>query len=104
MKNPDTICWGDTGPRLLAESVRRFNLESQVAPKDTFCPLHYMQYSMLIQDNSAVLLADRLKAAVGLHLWNEMWRLAGMDKNHSYSPSSLYESLKAEYLVCKTWI
>jgi len=33
------------------------------------------------------------------HLWNEMWRRAGRDKNATYHPDCLYERLKATYGV-----
>ena len=33
-----------------------------------------------------------------VHLWNEMWRRGGRDKDASYPPDCLYERLKARYL------
>ena len=33
-----------------------------------------------------------------IHLWNEMWRLAGQDKNAQYHERCLYEKLKRTYL------
>jgi hypothetical protein len=41
------------------------------------------------------LLDDRTFA---IHLWNEMWRRAGQDKDGQYHPNCLYEALKRAYL------
>ena len=34
-----------------------------------------------------------------IHLWNEMWRDSGQDKNAAYDPACFYEQLKKKYLV-----
>ena len=34
---------------------------------------------------------------IAVHLWNEVWRRHGMDKNKTYHPESLYEQLKKKH-------
>lgn len=34
-----------------------------------------------------------------VHLWNETWRVAHLDKNAEFHPESLYEKLKDRYIV-----
>jgi hypothetical protein len=34
-----------------------------------------------------------------IHLWNELWRRAGQDKDARYPAACLYEQLKQRYLV-----
>ena len=34
----------------------------------------------------------------GVHLWNEMWRREGADKDGQYHPDTLYEQFKKKYL------
>jgi hypothetical protein len=34
---------------------------------------------------------------VAVHLWNEMWKKDGLDKNAKYHPTCLYEKLQARY-------
>jgi len=33
-----------------------------------------------------------------IHLWNELWRRDGRDKNGIYPPDCLYQRLKQRYL------
>ena len=41
-------------------------------------------------------------ASFAVHLWNEMWRDSGQDKNAAYDPECLYEQLKKKYLQNRT--
>ncbi len=37
-------------------------------------------------------------ATYAVHLWNEMWRRGGRDKNNQYHPDCLYERLKKKHM------
>ena len=92
-RDPSTIRWGETGPRLLAEAVTRFGLESAVQPVEAFCPIGYAEWDRVL-DPEAPMLGGNSHA---VHLWNEMWRRAGRDKDARYDPRCLYERLRARY-------
>ena len=93
-KDPQEIQWGETGPRLMQEAVAKFHLEYFRKPYATFCPIIHPRWrSVLEADTDAVLPDD----AYAIHLWNELWRRAGQDKNSVYPASSLYEQLKRRY-------
>lgn len=94
-KNPETIRWGETGPRLVSEGVKQFMLEDYVQPYQVFCPVGFYDWEHALDPTFAVSF-DRQTRAV--HLWNEVWRRNGKDKNASYDPDCLYEKLKARYL------
>jgi mannosyltransferase OCH1-like enzyme len=94
-RDPATIRWGDTGPRLVAECVRRFGLETAVQPPVAFCPIGYAEWEQIV-DADAPPLED---GSYAVHLWNEMWRRAGRDKDARYDPGCLYERLRARYDV-----
>ena len=94
-KSPARLVWGETGPRLMAKAVRKFSLKRYKKGSRVFCPVNYQEWQRVLEPDSQILLDDRTFA---IHVWNEMWRLAGQDKNAEYEPGCLYEKLKANYL------
>lgn len=93
-KASQQLLWGETGPRLMATAIRRCGLERYVKPAVTFCPVAYEDWERFV-DAEYVWCFDETTYAV--HLWNEMWRRSGRDKDQSYHPGCLYERLKAYY-------
>jgi hypothetical protein len=94
-KNPETLKWGETGPKLVAEGIRRFSLEHYVQAADAFCPFGWYEWERAL-DPTFALSSETPAGAV--HLWNEMWRRHGKDKDADYHPDCLYQRLKAKYL------
>ena len=95
-KDPQKIKWGETGPRLMQDAVLRFHLENFRKPYITFCPITHPRWRSILEPDTKPALASD---AYAVHLWNELWRRAGQDKNAPYPPSSLYEQLKQRYLI-----
>ena len=93
-KDPEQLAWGETGPRLMGEAVKRFSLEAYQKPHHVFCPIGYDEWHKVLEAEAQ----PRLDGAHAIHLWNEMWRVAAQDKNATYSPQCLYEHLKRKYL------
>jgi hypothetical protein len=94
-KNPGTLRWGETGPALVADGIKRFSLEDRVQAADTFCPFGWYDWDKAL--DPAFILSSATPARA-VHLWNEMWRRYGKDKDAGYHPDCLYECLKARYL------
>jgi len=94
-KQPENLVWGETGPRLVAEAVKKFSLEAYRQPADVFCPLGYADWRKVIEPDALLRFNESTRA---IHLWNEMWRDSGQDKNAAYDPGCLYEQLKQRYL------
>ena len=94
-KDPAQLRWGETGPRLVAQAIKRFSLEKHLKPFSVFCPLGYLEWAEVLNP-AANPASDPSTHAV--HLWNEMWRRAGADKNARYHPDCLYERLRRRYL------
>jgi mannosyltransferase OCH1-like enzyme len=92
-RDPSTIRWGETGPRLLGEAVKRFGLESSIQPPGSFCPIGYAEWDRVLDADAPSLEGE----PYAIHLWNEMWRRAGRDKNARYDPRCLYEKLRDRY-------
>jgi hypothetical protein len=94
-KNRETLTWGETGPRLVAEGIRQLSLGKYVQGSESFCPLGWHEWERVLDPKSDVSLKSPVMA---IHLWNEMWRRHGKDKSAVYHPDCLYEKLKAKYL------
>jgi hypothetical protein len=89
-KDPRSLRWGETGPKLMLEVVERFALQHAVQPPDVFCPIPYTEWHRLLDPHPPALPA----ASVAIHLWNEMWRRSGVDKDAEFEGGCLYEQLK----------
>lgn len=94
-KNVENLVWGETGPRLIGEAVRQFSLECYQQPSHVFCPIGYSEWANVLEPDEVALFEE---STVAVHLWNEMWRRAGLDKNQRFNPECLYEKLKKKYL------
>jgi mannosyltransferase OCH1-like enzyme len=94
-KMPEQLMWGETGPKLVAHVVEKYLLQPYVKSYRIFCPLAYQQWRDILKSETDELLFE---TSYAVHLWNEMWRAAGQNKNASYDPSCLYERLKEKYL------
>lgn len=94
-KDRETLRWGETGPKLVADGIRRLSLEEYVQASDAFCPLGWYEWDQILNPAASASLETSGRA---IHLWNEMWRRHGKDKNAVYHSDCLYERLKARYL------
>lgn len=90
--DPGTLNWGETGPQLIHQAVARFRLNHFVVTPDVFCPLDWQ--------NAMDVLRYRidLRHSHAVHLWHEVWRRNGWNKNATYPADCLYETLKRRYL------
>jgi hypothetical protein len=100
-KNPADLNWGETGPDLLTPAVEKFSLNSKVLSYQTFNPVNWWHWQDFVQEDLGARLRLQLRLLRrphAIHLWNEMWRRNGADKDRSYPRKSLYERLKRKYL------
>lgn len=93
-KNPERLVWGETGPRLIGEAVRKYSLGRFAKPHHVFCPISYSDWQKVLEPDTGPLTNGETYA---IHLWNEMWRRARQDKNAVYDEGCLYERLKQKY-------
>jgi hypothetical protein len=89
-RDPASLRWGDTGPRLLTELLPLFNLHRALQPPDVFCPIPWAQWHLLADPTAPLRLPRK---TYGVHLWNEMWRRGGADK-HALDGERLYARLR----------
>lgn len=110
--------FGAIGPFLVQQLVREQNLEKHVAPWWEFSPYPWRQIQRVALPSFRSLVTDRLRLARflywqlnrsdfragylrrgtrAIHLHNEIWRSAGLDKDAHYHPFCLYEQLKRRH-------
>ena len=94
-----TMKWGECGPPLITEMVETCGLQDFIQPSKLVFPVFYTNAVKDFTDPqgypktySEVIFEE----AYSVHLFNEMWRLAGADKNGVY-PSSIYQHLQERF-------
>lgn len=92
--NPATMTWGEAGPPLFTEAVHHFGFQGSIVPGRLFFPIFYDKVPDSLTSAGASI---DFKDAYSVHLFNEMWRLAGRDKNGIYPETSVFEQLKKEW-------
>lgn len=85
------VKWGKIGPHLLSESVSFHHLPEAVVPHWVFCPIHWYSFEDLFTPFP-------LGKSYAVHLWNEMWRRNGIDKDEEFDKNCMYERLKSAIL------
>ncbi len=98
-KDPALLAWGETGPRLVAELVHKFSLANCLHPPEVFCPLSCHDWQHVLEPARVLPLSQ---TSVSLHLWNEMWRDEGRDKDAAYPADCPYTQLQQQYLCPAT--
>lgn len=103
-RKPEEIGWGETGPRLLAAAVEKLGLRDCVARSEVFCPVNWWEWDRAIAATPPRgWEAWTTRGTCGVHLWNEIWRREGVDKNGSFPATSLYAQLQRRGLAaCRT--
>jgi hypothetical protein len=94
-RDPAKIEWGETGPRLVTDAVDTLALHKFVRSVTTFCPIDYPDWEHVLQPNGTAIVPD----THAVHLWHEMWRLAGRSCDATYPDGCLYEDWKRRWLL-----
>ena len=97
--DPETIRFGQSGPSLINTLVSEFGLNQYAMDYAVFCPIPYYSYQDYLFSGGMQEKAELLAEAHGLHLWNEMWRLGGIDKNGEFPKSSIFGAMQLKYLT-----
>ena len=87
--------WSQCGPRLFGRAVEAHALQPHVQPWPVFCPVHFSAWMRVLDPSAPWQFPPETRA---IHLWNELWRRSGQDKDARYDSECLYERLKQRYL------
>jgi hypothetical protein len=100
-KDVASLRFGECGPVLMRDAVKRHNLGHFAKPYSAFSPLHYYELNKIVGTNSNI--DDYMSAlfahSYSVHLWNEMWRRSSIDKNGQFPSGSVYQFLLNRYDV-----
>ncbi len=118
--NIDMVEFGQTGPQLVQKAVSELDLSHYVVSHKLFCPITWRAVNKKIvyskknfsmnsiietsKDMARSIIRPHQRAgkitkdSYAVHLWNEIWRQNGLDKNFVYDNKCLYEILKRQYL------
>lgn len=93
-KQPNEVVWGDTGPRLMEEAIKKLKMEHVVKPPETFCPVPWWEVVNLTNPEKIPTIP---KEAYAVHLWNEQWQYYKECNKTVLTPGSLYAQLVERY-------
>jgi hypothetical protein len=99
------------GVDIFKRAVRDLQLETIIAPFWVFNPISWRQVRYFVKTPERFWTVPSIKRRLGrlepltmpddrsfaVHLWNEGWRAAGLDKNARHQRDCLFERLKAQY-------
>jgi hypothetical protein len=97
------ILWS-SGPKTVKQLVETFNLKSYILPWNSICSCAHHHFPSLLEPeykpNPRIIssISEIPENMVAIHMWNEVWRNNGVDKNGKFHPESIYEILKSTHL------
>lgn len=90
--------WGWIGPKLLTDVITQNNLFDEMCPETMFCPVSWKNYSLLFQPNMTKVVDDLCEQSYTCHLWNELFKRDGIDKNAIPPEGSWLFNLHKKYI------
>lgn len=102
-QNPNELEWDEIGPVLLQNAIETYGLQPHVSKPYAFCPVPTDDWYKFLNGSLLVPWIETAKMSIfktkTVHLWNEMWRLKGVDKDACFPKRCIYEQLKKRYVV-----
>ena len=98
-KDKTTLRWGEIGPELLDDAIKRFHLISHLVPVHMFNPINWFEFLQILKPDFDV---TRLANSYAVHLWSQMWKNHKVDPDDNGHPQSLYATLKRRFLNSDT--
>ena len=93
-KDVGRIVHGETGPRLLTDSIVALGKQDQVLRDERVMPVSWWDWRRLFYDESLT-----LANCHAVHFWNAMITAEGVDKNSCFPTNAPFEQLKRAYLA-----
>ena len=77
----DSARWGDTGPKLLTALQPEYAPNLPVAPRESAYAIGPDEFQKFLLPEARDEVETRTANSTFVHLWNEMWRKAGVPKH-----------------------
>lgn len=94
----DKLKWGSLGPQLFERVLFSWSLcdlNQYVQPPHVFCPVNWFDAEF----DPPVHEPPDLSKSHAVHLWHEMWRRRGINKDGEHGEGCLFERLKNDILL-----
>ena len=94
-----------SGPKTIKAIVEKHNLQKYILPWNNVCSCAWNHGMSIVNpdikpDRRVISRMNEIPdKMVAIHLWNEMWRRQGINKNDTFHPESLYEQLKKKHNI-----
>lgn len=90
---PEQQRWGECGPQLMTTLVKLHSLESAVYPPSSVHPIPFPDAPRVFQPDPTRSVHRSTTHSYAVHLWNEVLRQHGIDKNGPFPRTSLIATL-----------
>lgn len=95
--------WGDTGPRLLTELQPEFAPHLPIAPRESTYAIGVDEFQKFLLPETREEVETRTANSTFVHLWNEMWRKAGVPKNIAPPRGSWLDRMFERHQIPAVW-
>jgi hypothetical protein len=95
--------WGDTGPKLLTELQPAYAPELEIAPCQSAYAIGPDEFQKFLLPEARDEVDERTANSSFVHLWNEMWRKAGVPKNIAPPKGCWLDRMFERYQVPAIW-
>lgn len=98
-KDLKKIKWAEIGPKLI-QKLASGQDGVKILPYENFNCNHYWNWEFVLSEKKTEYILDICKKdnVYGIHLWNEMWRRKGIDKESEFKKNSFMDILEKKYL------
>ena len=93
-KDVTRVVHGETGPRLLTDSIVALGKQDCVLHSNEIMPVPWWDWRRLFYDETL-----SLEGCHAVHFWNAMIRAEGLDMNSRFPANAPFERLKRAYLL-----
>lgn len=95
--------WGDVGPKLLTELQPEFASRMQPSPREAAYAIGSDEFQKFLLPEACDEVEQRISGSAFVHLWNEMWRKAGIPKNIAPPRGSWLDRMFERHHLAPAW-
>jgi hypothetical protein len=99
----DSARWGDTGPKLLTALQPEYAPHLPIAPRESAYGIGADEFQKFLLPEAREEVETRTANSTFVHLWNEMWRKAGVPKNIAPPRGSWLDRMFERHQIPVTW-
>lgn len=99
-KDLKNLKWADIGPLLIEKLIFKKHQEVKILPYYNFNPNHYWNWNFVLSNKKTEYMLElhNREDVFGIHLWNEMWRRNGINKETQFEKNSFMDIIEKKYI------